>query len=70
MCMLAVDAISKIELKDTDLCIVVDEKGEPTIYMPNKEDISWKSFYSMLKEIRKMEVVLKELVNETYEEEE
>lgn len=61
--------MTKIKLKDTDLCLVIDEEGEPTIYMPNKEDISWKSLHSMLKEIRKMEVAFTELVNETYEEE-
>ncbi len=61
--------MTKIKLKDTDLCLIVNEKGEQTIYIPNKEDIGWKSLHSMLKEIRKIEVVFTELVNETYKEE-
>lgn len=56
----------KINLKNTDVCLVITEEGESTVYMPNKKDISWQSIHAMLKEIRKLETIFTGLVNETY----
>lgn len=58
----------KIKIKDTDIAIVVRKDGTAEAYIPLEDDsdISWEALHSMLKEIRKLEMVFTELVNKTY----